>query len=558
MPLVTRGADRFVRAETFFALARPVARRQIPTRTSSAPTCSSIAPLTANTLAKLAHGLADDVVTEAALAHGGPVLVAPAMNTRMWRNPATQANAATLRARGVELIGPEAGELAEGEVGRRADERAGSDLRARSRSCSARTDALAGTTRRSSAPAARASRSTPCASSATARSGRMGVALAAEARRRGARRDAARREPRRAPPAGVEVVADADGRRSRARGARARGRRRRRGDGRRGRRLPPGRADRGTSAPKDGRAWKLDARADRRRSRRARRAQRNGQVLVGFAAEHGEDGLERPAQKLTRQERRPRRLQRRVRATTSASTRPTTRSTLVAASGERQRRQGAERDGSPPRSSTRSKRLLGRSADGGEQERRSGRSRASARRSRRVADNLARVVHAPARDAAALRALPRRRGAPDHRGLPGRGEDDAGEGAGALARRLTSRASSSRPTCSLRRHRRQRLQPARRTSSSSGPGPVFANVLLVDEINRASPKTQAALLECMQENQVTIDGVSYQLARPFMVIATQNPIEYEGTYPLPEAQLDRFTMRHRARLPAARRTRRGC
>ena len=75
------------------------------------------------------------------------------------------------------------------------------------------------------------------------------------------------------------------------------------------------------------------------------------------------------------------------------------------------------------------------------------------------------------------------------------------------------------------------------------PGPVFANILLVDEINRASPKTQAALLECMQELQVTIDGVSYQLPPPFMVMATQNPIEYEGTYPLPEAELDRFTMR---------------
>jgi MoxR-like ATPase len=75
------------------------------------------------------------------------------------------------------------------------------------------------------------------------------------------------------------------------------------------------------------------------------------------------------------------------------------------------------------------------------------------------------------------------------------------------------------------------------------PGPVFANLLLVDEINRASPKTQSALLECMQEQQVTVDGISYELARPFMVMATQNPIEYEGTYPLPEAQLDRFTMR---------------
>jgi len=82
------------------------------------------------------------------------------------------------------------------------------------------------------------------------------------------------------------------------------------------------------------------------------------------------------------------------------------------------------------------------------------------------------------------------------------------------------------------------------------PGPVFTNLLLVDEINRASPKTQAALLESMQENQVTIDGVTHELGRPFMVMATQNPIEYEGTYPLPEAQLDRFTMRISIGYPA--------
>ena len=81
-------------------------------------------------------------------------------------------------------------------------------------------------------------------------------------------------------------------------------------------------------------------------------------------------------------------------------------------------------------------------------------------------------------------------------------------------------------------------------------GPVFANVLLVDEINRASPKTQSALLEAMQEIQVTIDGESHPLERPFMVLATQNPIEYEGTYPLPEAQLDRFTMRLSLGYPA--------
>jgi MoxR-like ATPase len=75
------------------------------------------------------------------------------------------------------------------------------------------------------------------------------------------------------------------------------------------------------------------------------------------------------------------------------------------------------------------------------------------------------------------------------------------------------------------------------------PGPVFANVVLVDEVNRASPKTQSGLLECMQERQVTVDKHSHELARPFLVIATQNPVEYEGTYPLPEAQLDRFMVR---------------
>ena len=74
-------------------------------------------------------------------------------------------------------------------------------------------------------------------------------------------------------------------------------------------------------------------------------------------------------------------------------------------------------------------------------------------------------------------------------------------------------------------------------------GPVFANVLLVDEINRASPKTQSSLLEAMQETQVTVDGATHALERPFLVIATQNPVEYEGTYPLPEAQLDRFAVR---------------
>jgi MoxR-like ATPase len=83
------------------------------------------------------------------------------------------------------------------------------------------------------------------------------------------------------------------------------------------------------------------------------------------------------------------------------------------------------------------------------------------------------------------------------------------------------------------------------------PGPVFANVVLVDEINRASPKTQSGLLECMQERHVTVDKHTHELARPFLVLATQNPIEYEGTYPLPEAQLDRFLLKVDVGYPAA-------
>jgi len=81
-------------------------------------------------------------------------------------------------------------------------------------------------------------------------------------------------------------------------------------------------------------------------------------------------------------------------------------------------------------------------------------------------------------------------------------------------------------------------------------GPIFAQIVLGDEINRATPKTQAALLEAMEERQVTVDGFTYPLAEPFMVIATQNPIEYEGTFPLPEAQLDRFLLRLRLGYPA--------
>ena len=200
LPLPTHGAERFVRAETFFALARK-SQSADPYPHLERADLLVIAPLTANTLAKLAHGLADNVLTEAALAHRGPVLVAPAMNTRMWEHAATQANAATLRARGVELIGPEAGELAEGEVGlgrmsepeeivRRAEALLGAvSIRHKARSPASSVLVSAGGTREPlDAVRFLGNRS----------SGRMGVALAAEARRRGADGDAARVEPRRA------------------------------------------------------------------------------------------------------------------------------------------------------------------------------------------------------------------------------------------------------------------------------------------------------------------------------------------------------------------------
>jgi phosphopantothenoylcysteine decarboxylase/phosphopantothenate--cysteine ligase len=116
LPVTTREAERFVQAETFMALAR---KDEASDRYPHLRHCDLlvVAPLTAHTLARLAHGLADDLLTQTALAHRGPVLVAPAMNTAMWEHPATQANLAVLRERGVHVIGPEEGELAEGLVG---------------------------------------------------------------------------------------------------------------------------------------------------------------------------------------------------------------------------------------------------------------------------------------------------------------------------------------------------------------------------------------------------------------------------------------------------------
>jgi len=137
IPLVTPGAERFVRAETFTALARrPVNEDPYPHLTRA--DLLVVAPCTANTLAKLAHGIADNVLTEAALAHRGPVLVAPAMNPRMWAAPATRANVATLRQRGVELVGPDEGEMGRRRMGCRSPRRARGDLRRESSSCSRR------------------------------------------------------------------------------------------------------------------------------------------------------------------------------------------------------------------------------------------------------------------------------------------------------------------------------------------------------------------------------------------------------------------------------------
>ena len=160
----------------------------------------------------------------------------------------------------------------------------------------------------------------------------------------------------------------------------------------------------------------------------------------------------------------------------------------------------------------------------------------------RMAENVQRAVKVPA---AALRDLIVALVAEGHVLI----EDNPGVGKTALARSLarTVDAEYARIQCTVD------LLPAdvvgtnvfnqREGRFEFRPGPVFANVVLVDEVNRASPKTQSGLLECMQERHVTVDVHTHELARPFVVVATQNPVEYEGTYPLPEAQLDRFMVR---------------
>jgi phosphopantothenoylcysteine decarboxylase/phosphopantothenate--cysteine ligase len=300
LPLPTRGAERFVRAETFFALARR-SQSADPYPHLERADLLVIAPLTANTLAKLAHGFADNVLTEAALAHRGPVLVAPAMNTRMWEHEATQANAAMLQARGVELIGPEAGELAEGEVGlgrmsepeaiaARVEQLLGeSVVSTQSPLAGAQVLVSAGGTREPlDAVRFLGNRS----------SGRMGVALAAEAKRRGANVTLLASNLAVSVPDGVEVVdtptaADVE-REATNRAAAADVVV-----------MAAAVADYRPSEPIAGKrakteaAWKIELEPTVDVLAALGEQERNGQVLVGFGAEAGEAGLDRKRRMLT-------------------------------------------------------------------------------------------------------------------------------------------------------------------------------------------------------------------------------------------------------------------
>ena len=295
VPLVTPGAERFVRAETFFALARRSPAEDLYVHLTRADLLV-VAPLTANTLAKLAHGEADNLVAEAALAHRGPMLLAPAMNPRMWSHPATQANVEALRARGAVIVGPDEGETAEGEwgVGRMAE---ADEILRRCRELLGESDSLAGRHVLVSAGGTRepldavrflGNRS----------SGRMGVALAEATRKRGAEVTLLAANLAVATPYGVDVLETPT---AEAMLAAA---------------LDHGDADLVLMAaavadyrpsdqilakrPKDERPWelRLEPTDDVLEALGERRT--DGQVLVGFAAETGEDGLARAREKLTR------------------------------------------------------------------------------------------------------------------------------------------------------------------------------------------------------------------------------------------------------------------
>ena len=292
-PVLTPEAEGFVAARTFEALARREQPRELYPHLVEADLLV-IAPLSANTLAKLAGGLADNVLTQLALAFRGPFLVAPAMNVRMWEHPATRGNVETLRARGVELIGPETGELAEGEegMGRMSEpeaifERVAAALDRREQLRGRRVLVTAGGTREPlDAVRFLGNRS----------SGRMGAALAAEARRRGAEVTLVASNLNVPSPVGVDVVqaptAEDVARETLARGdadvvvmAAAVADYR------------PAEPEEG-KRPKDDELWTvtLEPTTDVLRELGSRRT--NGQLLVGFAADRGEQGLERARAKL--------------------------------------------------------------------------------------------------------------------------------------------------------------------------------------------------------------------------------------------------------------------
>ncbi|MGZ4339500.1 MAG: bifunctional phosphopantothenoylcysteine decarboxylase/phosphopantothenate--cysteine ligase CoaBC [Gaiellaceae bacterium] len=284
IPLVTRGAQRFVSEETFLALARRPAGEDVYPHLTRADLLV-VAPCTANTLAKLAHGIADNVLTEAALAHRGPVLVAPAMNPRMWAHPATRANADALVTRGVDLLGPDEGEMAEGEwgVGRLAE-----------------PDEIAARVAQLLAPGSLAGRRVLVTAGGTREpvdsvrflgnrsSGRMGVALAEEARRRGAEVILLAANLTVPPPYGVETIPTPTAETMRD-AALA---------------LPdvdvlllaaavadyrPAETLAGKRA-KDDHAWTLELEPTDDIARLLGERKRDGQVLVAFGAEHGDEG----------------------------------------------------------------------------------------------------------------------------------------------------------------------------------------------------------------------------------------------------------------------------
>jgi phosphopantothenoylcysteine decarboxylase / phosphopantothenate---cysteine ligase len=287
IPLVTAGARRFVTEETFLALARRPANEDVYPHLTRADLLV-VAPCTANTLAKLAHGIADNVLTEAALAHRGPILVAPAMNPRMWQSPATRANVETLTARGVELVGPDEGEMAEGEwgVGRLSEP---AEIAQRIEQLLA-PGSLAG--RRILVTAGGTREPVDSVRFVGNRSsGRMGVALAEEARRRGAEVIVLAANLSLDVPHGIEVIPTptADSMREAALA------------------LPdvdvlllaaavadyrPAETLAGKRA-KDERAWTLELQPTEDIAKTLGERKRAGQVLVAFGAEHGEEGLER-------------------------------------------------------------------------------------------------------------------------------------------------------------------------------------------------------------------------------------------------------------------------